>query len=649
MRIKLLILLVGIAVIAGGAIAVYFVAIKDKVVYDVEFTDYKAPNSSDDEQLADDRLEDKKPAFDEAVVDRRPIGDDRAWLLNASAAVIRLDVPPIQTDHEDRLLTLYPSYADTFQHGSDAIPVLPSLNLLDGKAKQFDDGLYAALDLAYYQGLTGKLPGHVQLIERLAERVGKNSPAAAYLSAGLELAGVKIDIADQPARESLLADFRAEEAASKPIGFYTWNDELEKLFRFMRFFQHEFKPGHKRDLEIVQALVAALTDDKQLAADYQQAVDFYSRLTNPGLCLSLADLSSTAQINAATLTQLAQKLHRSHETIAVFPPSTSKEVVLFEDLFPMGVPPDIDLMKELVRRIRSGEVNLKPRADSGWYDYQVYALEALLLPEKGAEKDKLLMTKAYKKRMIEAFKALITKRRETHVRELGIAGAKTTAAKPPDQFGPPLRVEPCPTYYLRTARAYAFLSNFLEASVGKDKLAILHGLKKDGQRAPGLHTELMDMRDLFYGLYLVSAEDIGLKPDITTDEPVSQDHCYHLATSWLKKVSTDPDLLADTRVAVPIFVDQIRGVTRLWVTLGVRLAKLEAGYARPPSIKPANGEGAWHEAEPHQLKNAQFLIPVDEFADFELKGNQVLSREELRAICDREKTKEAIVHALRER
>ena len=57
-----------------------------------------------------------------------------------------------------------------------------------------------------------------------------------------------------------------------------------------------------------------------------------------------------------------------------------------------------------------------PSPSSGWYEYQIYALETFLLPEKGEENPKLLLTKAYKKRMLEAFQALMTKRRETHVR-----------------------------------------------------------------------------------------------------------------------------------------------------------------------------------------------------------------------------------------
>ena len=159
-------------------------------------------------------------------------------------------------------------------------------------------------------------------------------------------------------------------------------------------------------------------------------------------------------------------------------------------------------------------MDLKPKADSGWYEYQVHALETLLLPEKGEEHDKLLLTKTYKKRMMEAFKAFITKRRETHIRQLpgpGIGCSSATSFEHPD-VGPRLRIEPCPSYYVRTARAYAFLANFLEAAVGKEELQSLHGLRKEGLREQDLRTELHGMRDLFYGLYLISAEDIGMKP-----------------------------------------------------------------------------------------------------------------------------------------
>ena len=618
--------------------------------YEAEVTDYKTPAPKDDEALVDDKIGDKKPAFDAALVDRRPLGDG-AWLLNASAAVLRLDVPIVKPDQEPELLQLHPSYAAAAKGRGYGPAILPSVNLLDGKAKQFDDGLYAAIDLAYYQGVKDKLQSHVQLVRRIADKAGKSSAAAPHLAAGLELAGVKLDVADSAEKDRLLAEFHANGAASKPIGFYTWSEQLGALFRFMRFFQRPFGEANAKELEIPQALAAVLASDKALLADYRQAIAFYAKLSNPNHSLSLADVLNVKPLDTPAIKRLAQEKRVVQAAVAVFPPSTSKETVLFGKLFPQGVPPNVDLMKELVKRIRSGEVDLKPKADSGWYEYQVYALETLLLPEKGAEKDKLLLTKEYKKRMLEAFKALITKRRETHIRTME---APKPAAEPPMKpppleinVAPRLRVEPAPTYYLRTARAYAFLANFLEAAAGKEALKSLRGLKQGGERAVDLHAELLWMRDAFYGLHLIAAEDIGMKPGIAADEPVDRDGSYRIASDWLAKAIDDVDLAADTRVSVPIYFDLGRDVTRLWLTLGVRLTKLEAEYARPPSIKPAKSEGDWKPVAEHKLQGARYLIAVDEFAEVELKGIRTLTREELRAICDREKTKEAILEALR--
>ncbi len=640
---RLLSLLLAAVVVLG--VGGYFVyrfgpAVRDEFVETVERTEVRPPPPDPADELTDDRLEDKNPKFDPDLADRRPLGE---WRLNASAAVLRLDVALTRPDQEPGLLTLYPSYAAAVaavrgRHGDE---VLPSVNLLDGKAKQFDDGLYAALDLAYYEGLDNALRAHVDLVRRMHEKAGKDSPAAPFLAAALELAGVPAEAADAARKDEYLRQFRANAVASKPIGFYTWNERLGNCFRFLRFLQREFGPG---ELAVPAALAKVLADDRALADDYRKALRFYARLTNPYLCLSAADLVGVAAPES-DLGRLVAEKKVSHRAVAVFPPSTARETVLFERLFPNGLPENANLMRELVRRIRSGEVDLTPNQASGWYEHQVYALETLLLPEKGEERDKLLLTKSYKKRMLEAFQALITKRRETHVRQLGVAEMAAAAARPPEDVRPRLRVEPCPSYYVRTARAYAFLANFLEAAVGKEALQKLHGLKQDGRRGPDLYTELNRQRDLFYGLYLVSCEDVGLRPTFLAGEEADAERCYRAAAEWLPTAFDDPDLAADTRVSVPIFADPVRGVTRVWATLGVRLAKLETRYERPPSLRPAAG-GDWQEARPHQLASARYLIPVDEFAEVQLGGLTALTREELRAVCDREKTRDAILAAL---
>lgn len=626
-------------------------ATNDPDTYEIEVTDYQPPADaagSADETLADDKLSDiAPPAFDPDLIDGRPLGD---WLVNSSAAVVKLDVPLIKPDEQPELLTLHPSYAEAVKSAPHWPNVLPSVNLIDGKAKQFDDGLYAALDQAYYQGLEKHLVGHVAFVRRLRDAVADGTPAYDWLTAALLLADGDVETAHaSPEVRRFIDNFLLDESRSKPIGFYTWSDPLKRCFRFLRFLQRQF--GRKSELAIPRALAAALAGDESLLADYRQAVDFYARLTNPRICLSVADLIGSDAATDGDLRALATQKHVSRSKVALFPPSTSRETMLFDKLFPSSLPPEADLMRELIRRIRSGEVDLHPGADSGWYDYQVYALETLLLPGRGMEKNKLLLKRAYKRRMLEAFAALITKRRETHVRNL--ATTDTGEAAPAPGLSPRLRLEPAPSYYLRSARAYAFLAEFLGAAVGEEALSKLHGLTKDGPRQKTLAEELPWMRDLFYGLYLISAEDLGLKTDAADDgqqeEPQLADEderqrCYSLAEDWLGGAFDDSDLAADTRVSVPIYVDRASNVTRLWVTLGVRLCPLTAEYGVPPRIKPAEGEADWQVADPVEASN--YLLAVDEFAEVELKGIRVLTREELRTVADKHQTKEAIVRAL---
>ena len=85
---------------------------------------------------------------------------------------------------------------------------------------------------------------------------------------------------------------------------------------------------------------------------------------------------------------------------------------------------------------------------------------------------------------------------------------------------------------------------------------------------------------------------------------------------------------------------------RLWMTIGVRLTGLDARYARGPQVRPGIGSSDWKPVESYKLIPSEYVIPVDEFAEVEIMGGRVLTRAELRAICDRMKTKEKILEAL---
>ena len=620
---RFLIGLVGLAIL-GAAALIFMPGPTSSLLgvddtYTVDVTDYARPKD-DDTLLVDDRPEDKTTTFDPSLADRRPLG---GWSLNASEAVIRLDVPMVKPDQDPEQLALHPSYASAIKEAKRE--VLPSVNMIDGKAKQFDDGLYAAIDQAYYLGHGEAMKGHSQLLRRIFDKVGKGTPAADYLAAGLSLGAERVETS--PWAKSLANAFLSREILSKPIGFYTWNKTLSDCFRVLRFFSIPIE-----DRAIPMEISRVLRENPGLKDDYVKAYSFYARLTNPLIGRTPADLVDGPPLGP-------------DDEVSLFPTSTSRETELFEKLFPRGLPPGSNLIRELVNAIRSGQVDLKPKENGGWYDYQVYALETLLLPEKGAEANKLLLTKAYKKRMLEAFKALITKRRETHVRNAKTAAAAEMSS-PLESVKPRLRIEPNPTYYLRTARSYAFLANFLEATLGESTLKSLRGLRQGDERELDLHAELRWMRDLFHGLALLSAEDIGLKAPLLDGEAGDREACEKVATDWLAKILSDPDLAADTRVSAPVYNNPQTGTVRLWATIGVRLTTLDVRYARGPRIRPLDGSGDWQAVEPYKLASIQYTIPVDEFAEVEVKGARVFNRAELRAICDRMKTKEKIVEAL---
>lgn len=588
----------------------------------IEVTDYKVPERPDDDPLRDDRIEDKRPAFDPARVHPEPIAGRE---LNLSGAVHALDVPILYPGQDDVFLKLNPSYAAAAA-GQDRAAVLPSGNMLDGKAKQFDDGLYAAIELASFRGGPGFGEGTVGFLRSLKASIAADSPAAPFLAAGLELAGEPIGPGMDEARRRWIAAFEADETRSKPIGFYTWTPDLGAIYRTRKFFQ---KPLAGDDLAIVRDLAAAIRGDSQLAEGYDRIVALGSGMTNPP--------------EVATVTAWKD----GDEAAALLPPASSREGTLFQGLFALGLPDGANLMNEFIRQSRAGAVDLKPEPNGGWYDYQVYALETLLLPERGAEDERLLKTRAYKARLVEAFKALMTKRRETHGGDfMAPASDMSPPKEPPLEVGPRLRVEPLPTFYLRTARSYAFLANFLESAIGPEALGVLHGRREDGEQSPDLAAELAAIRDLFYGLYFLSCEDIGQAPEPLADEPADRDRCTTAATDWLAVAWDDPDLNSDTRVAVPIFLDRERNETHAWATLGVRLARLDVHFARPPSVRKPGADEPWAEVPAEALRSRQYLIPTDEFAEVVLKGRRVLDRDELRAACDKLGTREAIVAGL---
>src|SRR5262249_22170748 len=137
-----------------------------------------------------------------------------------------------------------------------------------------------------------------------------------------------------------------------------------------------------------------------------------SRLTNP---LTGADLRGLLRTLDAGRSEFPAK------GVAFFPASRAHETDLIKKLYMnQPIPEGFNLVAEMIRRIRAGSIDLTPTAASGWYDYQTWALEPLVAPERAAESERLKLEESYRKQLEELFKGILTLTRETHIKQLEV-------------------------------------------------------------------------------------------------------------------------------------------------------------------------------------------------------------------------------------
>jgi hypothetical protein len=311
------------------------------------------------------------------------------------------------------------------------------------------------------------------------------------------------------------------------------------------------------------------------------------------------------------------------------------------------------LIDGLIRKIQNGQLDLAPRASSGFYDQQLYALETLLVPERGSESQHLLLTRAYKEKLVETFKSLLIQTRETHVKQVGIVNAvAVSAVSEPIEYTvyPQLVVEPLPTFYLRTARAYRFLEGVLNAALGPEFLENTSRLVEDGTRVEhALGQELTDKQRLLYGLHALSADSIGMATELADDEALAfpLGAARAAAQDWLAGVAADPDVARDPRVSLPVAIETDPSTSVdyaiYWAVVGVKVLHLHASFPdshRPEVVGavPYCIQKGWAPFEPYLL--VEQTIQTRRRLD-----RPPLTREEFRALCNEHDSADAIAAA----
>lgn len=634
----------------------------------------------------DDLLKSKHPQYISALIEKRsdPRRSNSIYYVNRTASVIGIDLSDATNSEKKISSRIYPTLSMAIRVSNKFdCDLLPSVDLIDAYKKHLDDRFQAAVDRHISDDSSlfpGGKQGFLTAILKEVKKQADSDDASSYLAAAIRLGGGKPDISSDinAGARHWISRFYSKPQYSKPIGFYSESPTLSRIFQRDRFLQTQFTS--RDDLRPLIQIAKVLANHPDLLQAYHRFSNLNARICNPASISSIEVLLLHKEL-LTNETKLRDTALDENWKLAFLPSATSKENQLFARVYINGELPRSDVMSDLVRGIRSGKVSLIPEPNSGYYDYQLYALEPLVLTDRAQEAQKLLLYSRYKKRLREAFEAMLTKHRETNIKELPHFATAGCHINPLPQT-PELSIEPCATNYLRTARAYRFLENTLRNSFSEKELT---EIKIQGE-PENLLKELDDATALFYGLYLTVCNDIGMVPRLepgeltnlrilslnskSVDVPdeclaarvtglsaeessVRAALCKH-TDNWLKHIRDQKFLSEDQRVIIPIVSNAKETRMRYWAVIGVRLLKIKAYYAVPPKL--AEGYNMTHEdalqwfqeglrSARYEWKPRDYVVPVQVFTELTLSSTPP-TREEFRSACNRGKTKEDIINIL---
>jgi len=573
--------------------------------------------------------------------------------LNLTTQVLAFDVPEdkeIRVDIDDRdehrleEAKIYPTISSLSRHNDFA-----STAVWVQKAKQFDDGLYAAVELLAENGaetFMGKQKMLTTVLDHIRDffHIKAKPDAVSRETMGLITAALMLSGHDpnvippvRTAAEEIRREFLDDEMRSKPIGFYTWSPELEQIFKQDRLLQADLMPEDAKHgpavleeaAQKIRLLSKAVTDSPA-SKPYRRYMHLVQKLTNP-FPPEYRDLTRIDDIH-------------SDRKYCFFPPSRSHEGELMKTLFGTDrpIPEGFSLADTLIDAIADEKISLSPTAESGWYDYQVHALEPLVIPDRMPEAEHTMLSGRYKQELTDLFKAAIALTRETHVKQIEMLLCGAMAPPIVVDIYPEISLEPTAEYFVRRAKSYTFIKQVLEDMFTAEVLKNHRRITPMGESDRHLWEELSDMESLFYGAYGIISRQLGMAPQEIAGRNPKAD--LNRAAAWITSFHQDPDIGTDSRMMVPLFFDIERGQIKVWVFLGYTTKPLEISFHREPKAKITNLAGKRARAK---LKYHSIVHPIITPISAELYVDRLLNRREMQRLCNRFQTRSRILEALK--
>ncbi len=171
---------------------------------------------------------------------------------------------------------------------------------------------------------------------------------------------------------------------------------------------------------------------------------------------------------------------------------------------------------------------------------------------------------------------------------------------------------------------------------------------------------LEGMEALFHGAHVRVCRELGLENEAAAMPDRNPDADDASFRTWVGSVEHDADLSHDTRMMVPVFYDVERHQMKVWTLLGWSDRPIIVGFHEPPRVleagrRPPTGRleelrrrfrrTQEDDAAPEIVFTSAYhrvAFPVTA----ELYVKRLLDREAFRRLCDKLKTRSAIMRAL---
>ncbi len=592
--------------------------------------------------------------------------------LNDGGATFAISAPAQSAVKADAgvaiLPTIYPSFAAAQGR------LLPSLELCRWRGLAYEEGVLAAVELKLEEAVGPLTSGRGGFLTALALRLkqlyeGDDHPASrvafgeaqAFVATALALSrpdgsvpaelGFPNEVASKAAqdRERFLKE---DIGARVPAGRYLWDEQLQRVYLTSRWLARGFDRTEEKEFKAAVALAWAVESDAALAGQYRALAELCDSLVGlPPASASVADyyrlLGGRDGVEVlrevGTIRKIQLEAKEKGDAFVFLPALGQVDVGLIRRFASRGGPRGGTWAEDYAAATREGTVATAPSRDGPWFDFMAYAWAALVTPAATPEAAKISWDDGYKKRLAESY---VTGFDQVRVRA-PVTPAVGTAEVLAVDVSPEVRLEPLPEYYLRMARAYARLEEVVGAALTPGVAASVPGRREGGVTGRSLAAEAADMRELFYGLYLLSCADVGMTPVAGYGEVPDRAAAATRAYEWLEKWRSDADMARDVRElwllgpADPS--DPAKGNVYRCI-LGVRALDIDVKYDEKPSYSLT---GTTRAAELH-FKPVTYTVLVPVAVEVVVRGEKTLTRAEFRKICDEEKTEGAIVAALKE-